>query len=356
MILYMTKKVQDHFNIKDIDAHDALDHESAWHVTYETYNRRKLFTFRHLDTNFTLLMQGLRPKDIAQLETIFKSGLKETLLFAGFLPDGVDAYLKTLNKMTFLKTNNRQVIADTTKKKHDLYLYFERLDLTKTHQTIINHRINNQRSRGTKTPFDCLQESLKQPHKAVRSYKAFELNITIDAETQKVWRRVIIPAQHTLDDVHKIMQKLFGWTDSHLHEFVNLENNCTYGITEWFVDYPELKDSRTVSIEDAFKGFPRWQYIYDLGDYWVHDIFILHAVNSPKPILPLCTGATGENIPEDVGGVGGYQDYLAAIHDKTHEDHAAYQDWLSTSHYTSFDMERVNAALASNLPLSFFYR
>jgi hypothetical protein len=34
-----------------------------------------------------------------------------------------------------------------------------------------------------------------------------------------IWRRLVVPADATLDVVHQVLQIAFGWKDSHLHDF-----------------------------------------------------------------------------------------------------------------------------------------
>jgi hypothetical protein len=58
----------------------------------------------------------------------------------------------------------------------------------------------------------------------------------------------------------------------------------------------------------------------------------------------------GENAcpPEDVGGPGGYADFLAAIADPSHEEHAHLLAWVGGSFDpTRFDVTAVNLLLDS---------
>lgn len=34
-----------------------------------------------------------------------------------------------------------------------------------------------------------------------------------------VWRRVLVPGEMSLAELHQVVQTAMGWTDSHLHEF-----------------------------------------------------------------------------------------------------------------------------------------
>ena len=47
-----------------------------------------------------------------------------------------------------------------------------------------------------------------------------QLRIELDDIEPLVWRRVLVPANITLGRLHRVIQAVMGWTDSHLHEFV----------------------------------------------------------------------------------------------------------------------------------------
>ena len=52
--------------------------------------------------------------------------------------------------------------------------------------------------------------------------------------------------------------------------------------------------------------------------------------------------------PEDVGGVWGYAEFLKAIRNPKHAEHAHYLEWIGGAFDPeAFDLDAVNAALAS---------
>jgi hypothetical protein len=51
-----------------------------------------------------------------------------------------------------------------------------------------------------------------------------------------VWRRLIVPERITLPKLHQAFQTAFGWTDSHLHEFII--NGRRYGMRDVYDDDP----------------------------------------------------------------------------------------------------------------------
>ena len=60
----------------------------------------------------------------------------------------------------------------------------------------------------------------------------------------------------------------------------------------------------------------RFEYLYDFGDSWRHDLR-LEAIVLPDPetSYPRCLAGERRAPPEDVGGSPGYEDYLEAMAD-----------------------------------------
>ena len=54
-----------------------------------------------------------------------------------------------------------------------------------------------------------------------------------------------------------------------------------------------------------FRANERFSYVYDMGDYWEHEIRV-EAINPPsKKTYPICTGGSGACPLEDCGGPHG---------------------------------------------------
>lgn len=61
---------------------------------------------------------------------------------------------------------------------------------------------------------------------------------------------------------------------------------------------------------------------------------------------PICTEGANRCPPEDIGGVCGYLDFLQAINDPAHEEHADMLDWIGGNFDpTAFDIDAVNTRL-----------
>jgi Plasmid pRiA4b ORF-3-like protein len=58
---------------------------------------------------------------------------------------------------------------------------------------------------------------LRQPETRVEVYT---IKVTLLGTSPPVWRRILVPRDITLHGLHRTLQKVMGWTNSHLHQFV----------------------------------------------------------------------------------------------------------------------------------------
>ena len=62
------------------------------------------------------------------------------------------------------------------------------------------------------------------------------LTIELRGSEPRIWRRLCVPGDHTLDAVHPLFQAVMGWSDSHLHPFqpgIGKSYNQPYVVTEF---------------------------------------------------------------------------------------------------------------------------
>jgi hypothetical protein len=174
-----------------------------------------------------------------------------------------------------------------------------------------------------------------------------QLKITIQEIRPPIWRRVRVPGRMSLEALHRVIQIVFGWTDSHLHEFRIGETR--YGQGDEFSEL-EMLDERRVSVADAVgKKTKRFVYTYDFGDDWHHEV----VVEKVEPAGPgedraVCLGGKRHGPPDDCGGPWGYVEFLEAIHDPRNEQHEEMVDWIGGGfNPEAFDLAAVNKRLAA---------
>ena len=107
-----------------------------------------------------------------------------------------------------------------------------------------------------------------------------------------------------------------------------------YGDPELFdddVDRIDFEDSTKTRLSDLIpKGCKpfSFEYEYDFGDSWNHKIAFEGCPTPEKGVkYPICLEGERACPPEDVGGVGGYYEFLEAIADLSHEEHESFLRW-----------------------------
>jgi hypothetical protein len=178
------------------------------------------------------------------------------------------------------------------------------------------------------------------------------LKITLLESKPAIWRRVQVPGNITLIKLHRALQMLMGWQDYHLHQFT--VDGALYGmhVDDWQDATPELLDERGVRLyRIAPVAGTRLVYEYDFGDGWQLEIIIDDISFSQEGaghVLAHVVYLDGQRAgpPEDVGGIGGYEEFVKAIRNRRHPEHRSWLEWVGGSFDPEkFDLEAVNRAL-----------
>ena len=140
------------------------------------------------------------------------------------------------------------------------------------------------------------------------------LTIELRGTKPRIWRRLSLPGDLTLDAVHTLFQAAMGWTDSHLHRFqpgIEVGYDQPYFVTEFDEDEgDEGTREEGVRLDQVLRSpGDRLTYLYDFGDGWEH-LVTLESVAplTPDEREPKCLGGAKACPPEDVGGIGGHHE------------------------------------------------
>jgi Plasmid pRiA4b ORF-3-like protein len=176
----------------------------------------------------------------------------------------------------------------------------------------------------------------------------WQVRIELLEVTPRVWRRVLLPEDLTLPRLHYVVQACMGWTHGHLHEFVLGGRRYSMPDPD-FSDELEQLDERRVVLCDAIGREARcFDYIYDFGDNWHHVVIVEdpYAGHSEQGLRIRCLDGENACPPEDVGGPGGYAEFLTAIADPRHDEHEHFLSWAGGSFDPAkFDITAVNELL-----------
>lgn len=179
--------------------------------------------------------------------------------------------------------------------------------------------------------------------------RILRVRITLALEGEPVWRVIELPAGSSFWDLHVAIQDVMGWLDYHLHSFGVRDpddgSRVEIGIPldDMPIDEepPPLPSWRVPVLRFLNSEQPECTYIYDFGDWWVHELR-LEALEPADPTLdyPRCIDGARACPPEDVGGTFGYEEFLEVLADPNHEDHEHYKTWSGGQ----FDPEAFDAA------------
>jgi hypothetical protein len=190
-----------------------------------------------------------------------------------------------------------------------------------------------------------------------RKVRGFQVRLDLRFTKPPVWRRLVLPGDLTLSELHSVIQGAMGWYDSHLHRFrTGADHNAAHFITEFDLDEGEegiVEDQVRLDQVIADVGDGLW-YEYDFGDGWDHVIKVEKVLPQPPSEVQLLTGKRACP-PEDVGGIGGYAavaEWVESGHDDTllpeqFEDAHHARDWLPLDwHPAEFDIEQARADIS----------
>jgi len=164
-------------------------------------------------------------------------------------------------------------------------------------------------------------------------------------------RTLELPMNLNLAQLHEVLQAAFGWTDSHLHQFII--GGLAYGAPEF--DPGGTGSSRTfeasaVFLSDfLFRYSPlRFLYEYDFGDGWKHAVSFTTCPREDGITYPRCIDGSRAGPPEDSGGPHSYAEFVAAWSDALHDEHKEIRQWVGRSYHPErFDLSKTNKAIVS---------
>ncbi len=177
--------------------------------------------------------------------------------------------------------------------------------------------------------------------------KIYELKITLLDSKPSIWRKIHVSSDSLLPDLHNIIQTSMGWTNSHLHQFI--DKGTFYAAPDPWGEM-DNKDYQKIQIDHILKKEKdKTLYEYDFGDGWRHEILlekILEKGENEK--YPVCVDGKNACPPEDCGGIWGYMDMKEIMRNPKHKEYEEMKEWLGGElNPKAFDKNEVNEMLQS---------
>ncbi len=173
----------------------------------------------------------------------------------------------------------------------------------------------------------------------------YQLKVALQGAKPPIWRRIQVPGNITLEQLHSVIQLCMQWDDQHLHQFL-IDRTC-YSLPDgddlWQASRP--KNEAKFTLHDLREKIqPQFQYIYDFGDDWIHQINVEEILPAEEgKSYPVLIAGKRACPPEDIGGIHQYNHILAVLNDPEDEEYEEVASWLNMDifHPASFDKEDI---------------
>lgn len=183
---------------------------------------------------------------------------------------------------------------------------------------------------------------------------AYVLRVSVRDIKPQIWRKLTVPDDYTLADLHDILQAAFGWDNCHLHSFTIDSTEYRPMVSEMagmgFDDDDDAADEGSVCLYELdLQPKQKFAYLYDFGDSWEHVITVsqiipLDAENTDMS-RPRCLGGKRAGPPEDSGGPWGYENMFEILQNPAHEEYDYISEWIGDFDPEYFNKEEINARL-----------
>ena len=355
---------------EDIAASKSPDFFS-WHAHVYLHKRQKILLLINDLTGFPVVLYRPLVAQLKDFASVAIEAIREAFLEYGVKPKHVDRYFEMAGQVELTGKTSRSVLSRLTEWK---------VVLTSTlDQCAYPPFVNNRLSQPTfsrkvfpvswthyEHPTDLLTnafaDALKVDEDELYDVESFELTIRLMLKNHPVTRKVLLPANATLDNLHRVIQSVFGWADTHQHQFLVIPKDATSIYVPTPIDIynaenlndpdfydptkPFLMDA-TTTIKDVMElPYDLW-YEYDFGDSWVHKI-TLEGSQHLKGRYYRLLECEGQCPPDDVGGEAGYEAFLEVMSDESHPNHQELCHWYKFQIQHRMPLSRINAWLGGS--------
>jgi hypothetical protein len=180
----------------------------------------------------------------------------------------------------------------------------------------------------------------------LRNMDIYQLKITLMDLRGLIWRRIQVQDTVNLAQLHKVLQIVMGWENSHLHRFT-VDRRRHLETFDSFDNQHHHAPKVTLRLLFGEQDIKFLYYEYDFGDGWIHEVCHEKAQPPlPGKFYPVCIGGERNCPPEDCGGPHGYQEMLRVLRDERDPDHASTVEWIGRDFDPeAFDVDAINRRL-----------
>lgn len=128
----------------------------------------------------------------------------------------------------------------------------------------------------------------------------YQLRVVLHGVSPLIWRRLLVPADTSIAELHTILQTVFGWDDEHLHRFVI--HGVEYGVNHFAGPFRD--DARQVRLAElGLRVTERFIHQYNFTAGWEVDLRLEQMLPAvPGRSYPRCTGGRRAGPPREWAG------------------------------------------------------
>lgn len=355
MHIYMTNKLMKAFKKAEKTLNDKIDTieftekidsaESSnaffhWHANSLKKEEHELIVLTNDATGLTLIFLDPYEEDYLEFGDWMSEGIARLMMRMGFSEESVNDYFFKSELISSSKATDSKLIGKNSASSQLVLTKQELIDEDEFFQESWSYAINllkkgeNDQINAVKGYLKAFGEIISQPAYDV---KMAEMEIRLKLFSQEdVIRIVHVPLNLTFDDLHKVIQTIFLWEISHLHQFIMEDGTVIVGSEHAYHskrrnglkgDNSEVGSHYLLSDVIADDENRVFNYIYDLGDFWEHTINVRKIWTVHRRSHPSLKMMIGDPVPENVGGPAGYAFFLEAVNDSSHPDQEGMKEW-----------------------------
>jgi len=353
MVIHLTQKLAEKLNVSPAKA-TTVNEFTSWRATYVQAHGSRFVVFMNDASRFTIVINDAKAAKLKKLPELFSQVLIDTLHSLNINTDVIECYLEELgSKVVYAKNTDRKKTAQLNRHTESVLWALENSGNDVELSLYANNVIYNVTGKDEPVvPIKKMKELLGKYNLPVIKCAAVDLNVRLllGGGKRDAIRCLRVPVNITFEYLHHILQAAFGWHDSHLYCFGMLKN---WGITNYHK--PEIRlisqnedleyetdaiYTDSVKLIDYIKKYQKIIYIYDYGDGWLHQIEVENLNVDCHEDLPILLSGAGDSPPENVGGAGGFAEFLGIINNPKHEEYEKMKEWAEGQWWKPFCFEK----------------
>lgn len=354
-----TKKLQEFLKKDIIQADQDVDPFYTWSASIMIVNRRRTIVVLHDESRCGFVLYGMTSRHIREIDHIIQTGICDMLEAHGISITMIERYLQECGRISYTTPRGRNTVAHLNYFCEQVTFFSEAFIPVRQFQSHLVQALNEDLVKIGEEyvdPREKLRESFSEHYPGQSVFYRKMAILDIKLLDTPCFRRLCISSHCSLMQLHWAIQILFSWKDAHLHVFETedgLSLDIDFPEYSFLVSEDDWEQSaeapmeRYLSIGEVFAKSQTIQYIYDLGDYWLHRITLAYWKEDMQSDPVRCILVSGETPPEDVtGDTDGCSKLCKVIKDSSQGRIHIVQQWLDVCLQSRLEMTQINKALS----------